>query len=74
MKRLSAVAGVSLLLGGCDATPLGYLGPAGPAARAIAILGWGLIAISSAVCLIVLGLLSYAIGRERPPELRSARR
>ena len=31
MKRLSAVAGVSLLLGGCDATPLGYLDPAGPA-------------------------------------------
>jgi cytochrome c oxidase subunit 2 len=68
MKRRSAVAGVSLLLGGCDGTPLGYLDPAGPAARAIAGLGWGLIAISAAVCLIVLGLLSYAIGRERPPD------
>ena len=31
-------------------------GPAGPAARALAGLGWGLIAISAAVCLIVLGL------------------
>jgi cytochrome c oxidase subunit 2 len=67
MKRRSAVAGVSLLLGGCDGTPLGYLDPAGPAASAIAGLGWGLIVISVAVCLIVLGLLSYAIGRERPP-------
>ncbi len=68
MKRLSAVAGFSLLLGGCDATPLGYLDPAGPAARVIADLGWGLLAISSAVCLIVLGLLSYAIRRDRAPD------
>jgi cytochrome c oxidase subunit 2 len=31
-------------------------------------LGWGLIAISGAVCVIVLGLLTYATGRGRPPD------
>jgi cytochrome c oxidase subunit II len=68
MKRLPAVVGLSLLIGGCNAAPLGYLSPSGPAARTIANLGWGLIAISVAACLIVLGLLAYAIGRERPPD------
>ena len=57
MKRLPIVAAFCPLLGGCNATPLGYLGPAGSAARTLAGLGWGLIAISAAVCLIVLGLL-----------------
>jgi cytochrome c oxidase subunit II len=71
MKRLHIVAALCPLLGGCNATPLGYLGPAGPAARTLAGLGWALIAISSAVCLIVLGLLIYAIRSRRSPDVRA---
>ena len=68
MRRAAPLVGVSALLSGCSATPLNYLGPSGPAARAIAGLGWGLIAISVAVCIIVLALLTYAISRRRLPD------
>ena len=68
MKRLCAAIGAALSLGGCKAAPLGYLGPAGPAARVLASLGWGLLIISAVVCLIVLALLIFAMARRRPPE------
>ncbi len=68
MKRIGAIISVPLLLGGCSETPLGYLSGSGPAARAIAHLGWGLIAISSAATLIVTALLGYAIWRRRTPD------
>jgi len=68
MKRLCAAIGAALSLGGCEAAPLGYLGPAGPAARVLASLGWGLLIISAVVCLIVLALLIFAMARRRPPE------
>ena len=65
MKRTAAIVWTTLLLAGCDGTPLGYLGAAGPAARAIANLGWGLIAICIAATLIVSALLAYAIWHRR---------
>lgn len=68
MKRLCAALGATLALGGCKAAPLGYLSPAGPAARVLASLGWGLLIASAAVCLIVLALLIFAMARRRRPE------
>ena len=65
MRRIAAIAGLPMVLGGCSAHPLGYLQGSGPAARSIAALGWGLIAISVAVCLIVVCLLAFAIGKKR---------
>ncbi len=65
MRRIAAIAGLPMVLGGCSAHPLGYLQGSGPAARSIASLGWGLIAISVAVCLIVLCLLAFAIWKKR---------
>ena len=64
MKRTCAFA-CSLFVGGCNSTPLGYLDGRGPAARQIASLGWGLIAISVFVVAIVAALLGYAIWRPR---------
>ncbi len=69
MKRPSpALLALAMVLSGCSSAPLGYLEGAGPAARHIASLGWGLIAISAAATLIVLALLVYAIWRPRAPE------
>ena len=65
MKR-AAVGLVSLLmLSDCAPAPLGYLDGAGPAARSIASLGWGLLGISVAVCLITGALLVFSIFRRR---------
>ena len=52
-------------------TPLGYLRASGPAARAIAGLGWGLIAISGAACLIVLALSRLCDLASQPPDTGS---
>lgn len=52
-------------LAGCSGTPLGYLDATSPVAGPIASLGWGLIAISVGVCIIVAILLAAALWRGR---------
>lgn len=64
MSRLYPAC-LPVLLAGCADVPLGYLDHAGPTARMIARLGWGFIAISVAVSIIVGVLLVWAIGRPR---------
>ena len=65
MKRPAAGLFSLLMLSNCTRAPLGYLEGAGPAARTIASLGWGLLGISVAVCLITGVLLVYSIFRRR---------
>lgn len=61
-----ALAGVSLLAPPVRATPLGYIDhAAGPAARPTMYVGWGMGALSIAVCLIIAVLLLVAIFRRR---------
>ena len=64
MKRWAAF-GLLPGLAGCSGHPLGYLDATGPIGGPIASLGWGLTAISAAVCLVVGGLLVFAIWRGR---------
>ena len=66
MKRLAGTCVLAAPLAGCSAAPLGYLDATSPAAGPIASLGWGLIAISVGVCVIVGALLLVAIYRRRP--------
>ncbi|MEO9227846.1 MAG: cytochrome c oxidase subunit II [Devosia sp.] len=66
MKRLAAIS-LALGLSGCASQPLSYLDATSPVAGPIAGLGWGLTAISVAVCFIVGALLLLAIWRRRPP-------
>jgi cytochrome c oxidase subunit 2 len=63
-KRLAGLC-LLLALGGCGGRPLSYLDDSSPAGRPIASLGWGLTAISVAVCLVVAGLLVFSIWRRR---------
>ena len=65
MKRSAAGLFSLLMLSNCARAPLGYLEGAGPAARSIASLGWGLLGISVAVCLITGALLVFSIFRRR---------
>lgn len=65
MKRAAPALLSLLTLSDCARAPLGYLDGAGPAARSIASLGWGLLGISIAVCLITGGLLAFSIFRPR---------
>ena len=65
MKRAATALLSFLALSGCARSPLGYLEGAGPAARSTASLGWGLLAISIAVCLITGALLAFSIFRRR---------
>lgn len=65
MKRAAAGLFSLLTLSDCARAPLGYLDGAGPAARSIASLGWGLLGISIAVCLITGALLLFSIFRRR---------
>ena len=65
MKRAVASLLPLLTLSDCARAPLGYLEGAGPAARSIASLGWGLLGISVAVCLITGALLVFSIFRRR---------
>jgi len=65
MKRVAAGLFSLLTLSNCARAPLGYLEGAGPAARSIASLGWGLLGISVAVCLITGALLAFSIFRRR---------
>jgi cytochrome c oxidase subunit II len=65
MKRPAAGLFSLLMLSNCARAPLGYLEGAGPAARSIASLGWGLLGISVAVCLITGALLVFSIFRRR---------
>ena len=65
MKRAAAGLFSLLMLSNCARAPLGYLEGAGPAARSIASLGWGLLGISVAVCLITGVLLVFSIFRRR---------
>ena len=67
MKRAAAALFSLLALSACARAPLGYLEGAGPAARSIASLGWGLLGISVAVCLISGALLAFSIFRRRVP-------
>jgi len=64
MKRLIAI-GLTISLAGCS-SPLSYLDATSPIAGSIASLGWGLMAISVGVCLIVGVLLLVAIWRGSP--------
>ncbi|MEO8242929.1 MAG: cytochrome c oxidase subunit II [bacterium] len=50
-------------LAGCSSSPLGYLDATGPVGGPIARLGWGLIAISAGVCIVVGILLVIALWR-----------
>lgn len=66
MRRVALPLGAGgLVLGGCAKSPLGYLDSAGPAAHEIAALGWGLLAMSVVVALVVGGLLLGALWRPR---------
>ncbi len=65
MKRAAPALFLLFALGGCSTPQLSYLDATSPIAGPIAILGWGLIAISLAVCVIVAGLLVYALLRRR---------
>lgn len=65
MKRSAAGLFSLLMLSDCARAPLGYFEGAGPAARSIASLGWGLLGISVAVCLITGALLVFSIFRRR---------
>src|SRR6478752_718350 len=65
MKRAAAGLFSLLTLSDCARAPLGYLDTAGPAARSIASLGWGLLGISVAVCLVTGALLAFSIFRRR---------
>lgn len=57
-----AAAGITLLLTGCEG-PYSILDPAGPAAREVAALWWGMAAFSVAVLIGVTALWLYAIHR-----------
>jgi cytochrome c oxidase subunit 2 len=65
MKRAAIALFLPLLLSDCARAPLGYMRGAGPAARSIASLGWGLLGISMVVCLITGALLIFSIFRPR---------
>ena len=65
MKRSAAGLFSLLMLSNCARAPLGYLEGEGPAARSIASLGWGLLGISVAVCLVTGALLVFSIFRRR---------
>ena len=56
---------VCVALSACERTPLNYLTASGPASRSILQLTWGLTAVSSAVVVIITGLLLWAIFRPR---------
>ena len=71
MKRLFAVAGVCLPLCGCRRRPLGYLSPAGPAARVLAASGGASSPFPPRSASSFWALLSYAIGREETPDARA---
>lgn len=65
MRRLPGLF-LLLTLSGCTSPPLSYLDATSPIGGAIASLGWGLVAISTGVCLVVGVLLLVAIYRRRP--------
>jgi len=66
--KVIVVAGlVSPLLGGCEVAPMTYLRTFGPIADRIASLGWGLIAICSAVVIIIGALVLVASLRSSSP-------
>ncbi len=64
MKRV-AVSCLGTVLASCSGRPLSYLDASSPISGPIAILGRGLSAISIGVCIIVAGLLIFAIWRRR---------
>ncbi len=57
---------ITLCLTGCGHSP-NVFDPQGPAARGIAQLGWLLVGLGSAVFLLVMGLLGYALFHRRSP-------
>lgn len=65
MKRAAIALFLPLVLSNCARAPLGYMNGAGPAARSIASLGWGLLGISVAVCMVTGALLAFSIFRPR---------
>ncbi len=65
------VAVASLLLSGCANSP-NIFNPKGQGAREIAQLGWLLVGLGTAVFLLVMGLLFYAILRSRANETATA--
>lgn len=61
-----AVVALALLAGGCDGElPQSALHPAGPAAARIATLWWVMLAIATAVCVLVIVLALWAVLRRR---------
>jgi cytochrome c oxidase subunit 2 len=65
MKRAAIICLLLLGTSGCARYPLSYFDAIGPIGGPIAALGWGLTAISVAVCIVVAGLLCFAIWRKR---------
>lgn len=63
--RRAIVILMLLPLAGCAGVPLGYLDSTAPAGAPVAVLGWGLVAISVGVCVIVAVLLAVAVWRRR---------
>lgn len=65
MKGRTLLCLLALTVSGCSGSPLSYLDATSPVAGRIASLGWGLIAISVGVCLVVAILLAVALWRGR---------
>ncbi|WP_022947101.1 cytochrome c oxidase subunit II [Methylohalobius crimeensis] len=66
-------AGTLFFLGGC-AGPQSVLDPAGPSARAIAWLWWGMFIYASLVLIVIVGLWLHAMRREPAPDRKSTSR